>query len=382
MTGKRWWDVFFAATVIVVAALAWVSDFPGPAARPGAWVTLGLLVVAYLGIGRRALADGRLALPFAIVVVAASGACVAFSPNTAIIQAIAFPMLWSAIDSTRLAVVANVALALAVSAGFVISLGTTPDAIAQTVVIEGISLVGSLALGIWITQIAHLSHERKQLLDDLTEAQEQLAALNRETGITSERERLAREIHDTIAQDLTGLVMLTQRAQRELAAGRTSEAAGHLGVLEEGARNALAETRALVASAAPVGLAGGIVDAMQRLAERFSRETGVTVGVEADDLPPLERDTEVVLLRIAQEGLANVRKHSRAESAVIELRVAGGSVQLTVRDDGVGFDREKATNGFGLSGMRDRLALVGGTLDVSSDDGTTLVARLPIGAGS
>jgi signal transduction histidine kinase len=172
--------------------------------------------------------------------------------------------------------------------------------------------------------------------------------------------------------------MLTQRARRELGDSDT------LALLEDSARAALAETRALVAASAPVGLAsGGIKDALDRLADRFSRETGVTVGVEVAEIPPLERDTEVVLLRVAQEGLANIRKHAGAESAVIELTLVHGKPTLAVRDDGAGFDPATPSAGFGLGGMRDRLALVGGSLDVaSSSAGTTLTATLPAAVSS
>jgi signal transduction histidine kinase len=339
------------------------------------WVLLGLLIVAYLAVGRRALAGDNTSVVFALTLIIGSGALVACSPNVAIVQAIAFPMLWSVINSTRLSIIADVALSVAVFLGFLCSLGFDPDNIIRSAIIQGASLVGSLALGVWITRLAHLSHERKRLFDELSAVQDSLAALNREHGIASERERLAREIHDTIAQDLTGLVMLTQRARRELG----DSDAGTLGLIEEGARSALAETRALVASSAPVGLAtGGIKDALDRLAQRFSRETGLTVGVEVADLPPLERDSEVVLLRIAQEGLANIRKHAGAESVVIELSLVADKPTLAVRDDGAGFDTAAPTNGFGLGGMRDRLALVGGSLDVaSSTTGTTLTASLP-----
>lgn len=372
MTGLRWWDVFFGGTIVVLAAVNVVAWAPSAGQRIGVWVLLGLLGIAYLAIGRQALVGDNTSAAFALTLILGSGALVACSPNVAVVQAITFPMLWSVINSTRLSIIANAGLAVAVFFGFLFCLGFSQDNIVESAIIEAISLIGSLALGVWITRIANLSHERKQLIDELTATQGQLAALNRDAGVTSERERLAREIHDTIAQDLTGLVMLTQRARRELGDSDTLE------LLEESARVALAETRALVASSAPVGLTSGIENALDRLAERFSRETGVTVGVEVDDLPPLERDAEVVLLRVAQEGLANIRKHAGAESAVIELSLIDGRPTLAVRDDGAGFDTAAPTGGYGLGGMRDRLALVGGVLEVaSSPSGTTLTATLP-----
>ncbi|MCU1422091.1 MAG: hypothetical protein JWN36_1742 [Microbacteriaceae bacterium] len=379
MTDERWWHVFVAATIVVLAVINAFSYSPSQGQRIAAWVILGVIGLAYILVGRRSLQDGGPWVVFSLVIILGSGALVACSPTLAIVQAISFPLLWSIIEDTRIAVVANVLLALSVSAGFLVSLGLSPENIVNTAVIEGISLVGSLALGIWITRISHLSHERRDLIDELTATQAQVAALSRETGAAEERERLAREMHDTIAQSLTGLVMLSQRAQRELAAGNTDVLPDQLAVMEETARDALLETRSLVASGASVEVGGGIVAAVERLGERFGRETGIRVSVDGDDLPELDRATEVVLLRCAQEALANVRKHSGARGASIALAAKGELVTMTVSDDGVGFAPDTPSPGYGLAGMRDRLALVEGTLTVASRPGagTTLLIGLP-----
>jgi signal transduction histidine kinase len=379
MTGERWWHVFVAATIVVLAVINAFSYSPSQGQRIAAWVILGVIGLAYILVGRRSLQDGGPWVVFSVVIILGSGALVACSPTLAIVQAISFPLLWSIIEDTRIAVVANVLLALSVSAGFLVSLGLSPENIVNTAVIEGISLVGSLALGIWITRISHLSHERRDLIDELTATQAQVAALSRETGAAEERERLAREMHDTIAQSLTGLVMLSQRAQRELAAGNTDALPDQLAVMEETARDALLETRSLVASGASVEVGGGIVAAVERLGERFGRETGIRVSVDGDGLPELDRATEVVLLRCAQEALANVRKHSGARGASIALAAKGELVTMTVSDDGVGFAPDTPSPGYGLAGMRDRLALVEGTLTVASKPGagTTLLIGLP-----
>ena len=379
MTGERWWHVFVAATIVVLALINAVAYSPSHGQRIAAWVILGVIGLAYLVVGRRSLQDGGPWVVFSIVLILGSGALVACSPTLAIVQAIAFPLLWSIIEDTRIAIIANVLLAISVSVGFVISGGTSTDNLVSTAVVESISVVGSLALGLWITRISHLSHERRDLIDELTATQAQVSALSRETGAAEERERLAREMHDTIAQSLTGLVMLSQRAQRELAAGQADGIADQLAVMEETARDALLETRSLVASGASVEVGGGIVAAVERLGERFGRETGIRVSVDGDGLPELDRATEVVLLRCAQEALANVRKHSGAREAAIALASTGELVTMTVSDDGVGFAPDTPSPGYGLAGMRDRLALVEGTLTVASRPGagTTLLIGLP-----
>ena len=372
MENPRWWNIAVSGMAVTIIAVFLLADLPQ-------WRTAGAIsaVVVFAAgwflLGRRALncSNRWASTALAIVIIVTLGAAVAFAPFAAIIQCVAYPLLWVTANRTRTAIVTNVILALSVGIGYWLSTRNLVE-VALTV---GLSLAFSIALGMWITRISELSEQRQQLLTELRDAQEQLAAAHRETGVASERERLAREIHDTIAQDLTGLVMLAQRAQRELP---QNTAGPTLALIEESAMAALAETRALVAASAPVGLGGGIQDALARLAERFGRETGVAVAVEAVGIPPLDRDTEVVLLRIAQEGLANVRKHSAAASAVIVLSVTSSGVQLEVRDNGHGFDASAPSDGFGLGGMRDRLALVNGELDVaSSPSGTVLTATLP-----
>jgi signal transduction histidine kinase len=380
MTGNRWWHVLFIAAMLVLVVLAEGSDSFGAANRIGAFVCLGLITVAYATLGWRTLRNGRFATLFVVILIVLSGAAVSFHPSMATIQAIAFPLIWFVIEDTRRAIIANVALAVAVGVGYVIVRGPTLDNIREAVTIEGISLVGSLALGLWFTRVATRSDERQRLLDELTATQDQLALLSREAGATGERERLAREIHDTVAQSLTGMVMLAQQARRNLDAGNLDAVGDELSTLETSARDALVETRTLVAAGAPVELGAGVIAALERVAARFARDTGIPVSVRVDVAVPLPRDVEVVLLRSAQEGLTNVRKHSATAEAWLDLEADAGEVRLTVRDDGVGFDPAAPSVGFGLTGMRDRVQLAGGHLTVTSAPGsaTTLTVVLPL----
>ena len=381
MTGNRWWHVLFGATMLLLVGIACATGAHHPGSFWPAICCVLALVVVYATLGTLALEQrSRATLPFVALMIVFSGAAIAFQPRLAFVQAIVFPLLWRTVKRVRDAVLSNIALGLAVSIGFLVSLGTGRDNVAQTVIIEGISVAGSIALGVWMSRIADLSAERKLLFDNLAAAQEQLAALHRESGVTSERERLARDIHDTIAQSLTGLVLLTQRAQRELVTGDLDALSRQLTVLEDTTRETLVETRSLVMDGAPVELGGGIAAALERLAVRFTREAGVAVTVHADHPTRLEREGEVVLLRCAQEALANVRKHAGALNAQVALATVDGGVRLTIRDDGGGFAGPPPEKGFGISGMRDRLALVDGTLSVQSDPGkgTTLIVTLPV----
>ncbi|HWM34382.1 MAG TPA: sensor histidine kinase [Pseudolysinimonas sp.] len=374
---SRRWDLAITAAVLLCGLILLVS---GPSARDVALgaAALVLLVLSWLLFGRRATEGDARSIAFSVAVVIASGLVVAAHPVLAIIQCISYPAVWMLARSTRAAVLFNVAIALSVGVGFLVSVGTTPADLGQTALTVAVSLGFSLAFGFWISRIAGLSEERRDLLENLTAAQTELAVLHRDAGVTSERERLARELHDTIAQSLAGLVLLSQRARRELAADSLGD--DTLELIESGARDALAETRSLVAGSAPVDLEAGIAAALTRLAERFERETGIRVTVSADvDRAALGRDAEVVLLRCAQEGLANVRKHAGARTARLDLGVDGDDAVIRVIDDGRGFDPAGASSGFGLAGLRDRLALAGGSIEMDGTAGaTTLTARLPV----
>jgi signal transduction histidine kinase len=379
MTESRWWSVAVVATGLVLSVLVLLEQ-SSEVRTVGAIGATAVLVALWLVLGRRALADHRVGLIVAIAFILLASVSVGFEPTMATIQCVAYPVIWTVLERTREAIVANVCLAVGIGIGFFIVLGATTSALLVGATIEGLSLVFSLALGLWITSISGKSAERKLLIDKLEAAQEQLASLSRDAGAASERERLAQEIHDTIAQDLTGLVMTAQRGLRELKAGNTAAAEKQLGVLEENARNALTETRALVASGAATGVdGGGLAIALRRLAERFERETGIVVTVVADDTAALDRDREVVLLRCAQEALANVRKHSSAAAAALTLAVQNDEIVLSIADDGSGFDPSAESSGFGLTGLRKRLGLVRGSLAVTASPGggTTLVATLP-----
>ena len=376
----RWWHVGVVATCMILAAIVIVAETLTPRVGAGLGV-LALLLICWFAYGWRFETSQRAAVFIVVVCAVLTPLAVLATPTFTTLQAVIYPIMWSAIRSLRVAVVVNIVIALLIGTALFFTLGATSGSLFQAVVIESLSLSFSLALGFWMTTLGRRSEERARLIDELQATQSQLAALNMDAGITSERERLAREIHDTIAQDLTGLVLLAQGVSRKLAAGDTAAAAEQLTMLEDGARTALAETRALVASTAAPSLDGeGIGAALDRLATRYERETAMIVTVRADVDTALDRDIEVVLLRCAQEGLANVRKHSGASRAAVTLVARTSELSLQVSDNGSGFTPAAFSSGYGLSGMRERLALVGGTLDIESgEDGTTLLMTLPTG---
>ena len=206
---------------------------------------------------------------------------------------------------------------------------------------------------------------------------DQLVAQAREAGIAEERARLSREIHDTVAQDLVAIIAQLDAAS---AAPDAAERDRRLGVVDAAAREALAEARrAVKALASPRLDDADLPLALDDLLGEWRAGTGL-----GGELRVLGRAAasghDDVLIRVAQEGLANVAKHARARRADVVLEYGPASASLTIEDDGVGFDPTASVTGFGLRGMRERLAAVGGRLDLTSapGEGARLVASVPL----
>ena len=199
----------------------------------------------------------------------------------------------------------------------------------------------------------------------------------------AERQRLSGEIHDTVAQGFTSIIMLLQAADADV--GREPAAAReHLALALQTARENLAEARALVAALAPAGLEPGALDgALRRLTDAVPGHLGPPASFEVTGpAVPLPRAAEVMLLRVGQEALANVRQHARARQVQVRLRYGEGQVGLEVTDDGVGFDPGQPGGGYGLPGMRARAGEAGGRLEVRSSPGcgTTVRVVVPVDA--
>ncbi|SDR87909.1 sensor histidine kinase [Agrococcus carbonis] len=363
----RMWDAFVGAGVVVLLVVACFAGTPAAIAQAAA----GVLAVGagYLLRRRAMLAD--IATPgFQLAAIAgAAVAAHAYGPMGAV-QALAAPLLWvSSGASTRRAVVANAGL----FGGVLVAFWLRGDAVLLLATTQALSFAFSMVIGLWISGLARANEERERLIGELEQAQASIARLSGERATAAERARIARDLHDTIAQDLTGIAMLAQRSDPDAETVRSIEAL---------AQDALAEVRGIVAAHGGVGLDDGLPVALERLGARFQAETGIAVTVAA---PPVDLpvDAQVALLRTAQESLANVRKHAQATSAAIELRADASGAVLRIADDGRGFDRATITRGLGLHGLDERMALAGGSLEVdSSPAGTTVTARLARGGGS
>jgi signal transduction histidine kinase len=367
-------------------ALAVVSTLVGDAVddadRGPALAVLAGLGLAYAVAGGPAIAGGRpvRALLYLVALVAAFGLLGWLAPSLLFLLFLAYPQVWFVVQGTLVGVVWTVLLAASSTVGSVA--GEASGRTATEVVQESvIGLVFSLALGMWISRVLRQSAERADLIASLEATRSELSTVERQRGVMEERERLAREVHDTLAQGYTSIVVLAQTAAAQLA-GDPAAARERLELIEEVARDNLAEARAVVAAFRPVALDGStLVEALERLAERFGRETGLAVRVDSGALDggvALRRDEEVVLLRGAQEALTNVRRHAGASAVVVRVSRIAGQVSVHVEDDGVGFD-PAAVDGAGLEGLRGRVEQVGGEVDVASapGQGTRVTVRVP-----
>lgn len=402
-----WWDILFVLVpTIAVAATGFYATDVEPADLWTCWVGVALAVavpVVWFAFARQHRAPTRaayIALAIITVLVAAGTTIV---PVLGILQGVLYPYLWTVLDNVRRSVIASAVIAGSIVVTSVLFQG--PGSIVVAAFAQVMSFILSVGIGLAIGAAWNVADERQTLLDELTVAQEQVRELSRQSGISAERERLSRELHDTLAQTLAGLSLLAERSARNArkasaatASGATDEAIiGQLDQIAELAKHALAETRALIAESAPVHAGSGTPfdEAIERLAERFRRETGITVEVGIEiGASAIPRDHQVVLLRSLQEALANVRRHAHASRAAVRFETdvdARGTsrvkhddprfVSLTIADDGKGFSPDASPGtGFGIPGLRERARLLDGSVLIDSvpGDGSQIRIVLPL----
>jgi signal transduction histidine kinase len=371
------WHLLFG--LMVAAALAIVvanGDGPVPV------LLLALLVLAYAFLGLTALRRHSMAFAVAYLAVAWTLLLLleAHDPATLVLLFALYPQVFVLLPRKG-SIAATVVLTLAFSLVLVGRGGWTREAWLW----NGLGAVGyivfALAIGLYIDGLIRESRRNRDLLNTLRATQDELAAAEREAGALEERERIARDIHDTIAQGFTSIVMLSQAGESALDRGDEEHAARRFAEIQETARDNLAEARALVAAMAPPSLErDGLVGALRRLVERHSAETDVPVRFSVDGPPrTLAPSSEVTALRAAQESLANARRHAGATSIEVVLTFDEDGATVTVTDDGVGFDPTAPREGFGLDGLASRVQVVGGLVDVASGigAGTRVRVRVP-----
>ncbi|MFD4629030.1 sensor histidine kinase [Streptomyces sp. NPDC058284] len=370
-------------------ALAAVKAVAGGAEHPAAAVAAALLMAGVYAagtVGPAVTRPGRAAAWWLV----ALGACwlvlLVLSPDG---LWAAFPLYFLQLHllPTRRALPAVLVTAVAAIASFLVhSERVTPGSFIGPLL--GAAVAVATVLG--YQALYRESERRRELIDELMATRAELAAAERTAGTLAERERLAREIHDTLAQGLSSIQLLLRAALRALPSD--APAAPHIERARATAQDNLAEARRFVRALSPPDLAhGSLAGALERLS---AASPGPRVRFSLSGTPTeLPTPYEVALLRVAQSALANTVRHAGAARAEITLTFMDASVTLDVVDDGRGFDpaavertgdgcATDGDGGFGLPAMRSRARSLGGTFTVESGpgQGTAVAVSLPLPA--
>ncbi|MFE8945517.1 sensor histidine kinase [Streptomyces sp. NPDC007856] len=376
----RVWDAYFALTWAATLAMLLGAEHPVWPVRAVAAGLLVPLVPWYLLVGRPLLGqnppDERRAVYYLVGALAPFLLSGVLAGETRLLSFALIPQCFMTLRARGALVTVTVVNLLPVAGWALLWQPATEDLFANAL-FAVVGLMFSLAIGGWIIRIIEQSAERAELIAELDASRHEVARLSSALGALAEPERLAREIHDTLAQGFTRLLMLVQAVDAELDTD-PAQARRHLALMDDTARRNLAEARALVAGGAPTDLAeASLPDALDRPTARHEATLKVTGPVRT-----LPAGVEVVALRACQEALTNTQKHAGSSDRVgVRLDYADGTLTVSVHDDGRGFDPDAVPSGYGLAGLRARAAEVGGTATVRSGDATTVTVRLPVPGG-
>ncbi|WP_174550743.1 sensor histidine kinase [Microtetraspora malaysiensis] len=304
---------------------------------------------------------------------------------------LAFPLFFAYLHLLRLpAAVPGVVVltAAAVAASSWHAGGLTPP----QVIGPAIGAVVATLMALVYKALYHESEQRRLLIDDLVRTREKLVRAESDAARLAERERLAHEIHDTLAQGMSSIVLLLRAARRDLAT-RPESAEERVLEAERAAAENLEEARNFVRALAPPALQhSSLAAALRRISDSAAARTSTRVRFEVSgdpvELPPAY---DLTLLRVAQGALGNVSRHSGADNAGVTLTYLDDAIVLDVFDDGCGFDpadpartpEDGPGTGYGLRVMRERARALGGALTVESapGEGTAMAMTLPLPGG-
>jgi two-component system sensor histidine kinase UhpB len=281
------------------------------------------------------------------------------------------------LPAEALVVVAGLALLLAANA-MVLRLGLVPlRRLGRAMATADLLRPGARAVVAGPAEAAELITTYNTMLDRL-ESERAAGAARALSAQERERQRIARELHDEVGQTLTAVLLQLKRVADRV----PEELRAEVGQAQEATRAGLDEIRRIARRLRPGVLEElGLVSALRSLAAEFTTH-GLTVRHHvAADLPALTEESELVVYRVAQEGLTNTARHARADRAEVRLQPCADGVELLVRDNGKGLG--SAQQGAGIRGMRERALLVGADLSLAPgpQEGTDVRLRIPVAAG-
>ncbi|MGW2425660.1 sensor histidine kinase [Streptomyces sp. NPDC001709] len=370
------WHASFTLMGLVLEVLLWADG-----ASPAAHLVLYGLAAGYVTFGAPALSGdrpprtGRIFLACACV---GTLVLIAVDDRASVALYLVLPTAFALLTPVRLAVACCVVVTLLSDALYLDRHGFTARAVGETALQNATTWLFALLVGFFVTQLLTENRRRGDLIRQLEESRILLTSAYHEAGVMAERHRMAQEIHDTICQGLTSTLMLLRAADT---AARTDpdRVLERLDLAQRTVSENLAEARALVSASGPLQLRSApLATAIENITARLGAELGITAEARISGTPlPLDAAVQVVLLRCAQEALANVRKHAQASRVEVRLSYHPTSVLLEITDDGRGFGAEQA-QGFGLRGMRSRAEQVNGVVRVNSgpEQGTCVTVEV------
>ena len=248
------------------------------------------------------------------------------------------------------------------------------------------SNIGSMTIG--FREGHHFTADEKRILQMLADQaaiaieNARLFKIANAVAVVSERTRIARELHDSIAQSLYGIALYAKASLRKFPESKANSISDHLATVQKIALDALKEMRLMLFSLRPALLdREGLIPALIARLESVEEKSGVSVDFTIEGNPVLPEDVEDAFYRIAQEALNNILKHAQASNIIIRLKNKTSGIELIIRDNGSGFsiDQPNITRGLGIPGMKERAGQIGGNLKISSDPGkgTTIQVEVP-----
>ncbi|MEV0577451.1 sensor histidine kinase [Streptomyces sp. NPDC050392] len=371
------WEVFSWALIALVVLITMTGGTP-PDRKLAIVALTAVLALCYALVRTRP--GNRLLRPYGYlaVLVAVLGGLSGLGDGFGVFYTVMITQFIVFADSPRGAILFTGLGALAITVGGSLREGGGADVFLTNTLSSAAVWAVAVVMVLLTPRALAQRDERAALRAELKSTQVELAEVYQRQGAAEERERLAREIHDTLAQGFASIIVLAEAARSQLAVD-VDRSAQQLQSIEQTARENLAEARVLVGAAPSSGVAPGSVAAtLRRTLDRFTEDTGLDVSAELADVD-CDQPTRIALLRCTQESLANIRKHAAATTVGVVLAHGPDAVELEITDDGRGFAVEDS-HGFGLDGMRKRLAEFGGGLTVTSSlgDGTRILATIPL----
>ena len=380
--------IFFAFMTIILAGMYFVSIKSNPALQQlwngtlftilmAAHITIHWLVVRIIQTpSRKALyiiGQGLLAL---VITHLSQNTGMVFSLYMALIgETIGFLGInrWSVLSTLYFLVLSLLNLAVFTNLN---------NAIYWLVTVIPITIFISMYVTLYVRQ-AEAREKAEALAAELEAANQQLteyAARVEDLTITTERQRMARELHDTLSQGLAGLILQLEATDAHLNNNHTAKAQSIIGNAMEQARATLADARRAIDDLRQSSL-DDLDSALHLEISRFTNATGIPILFHTDQIPPLPAPVTETLVRAVAEALTNVANHAQAHNAAVDVRMKDKSISVTIQDDGRGFDASAIPSGhYGILGIKERVRLVNGSFEIQSNNGkgTTIRIDIPI----